>query len=327
MRIREMGGIIMGLIVLLLYGAGIILLALGALINYMYQGIKWLLAKRPATEQEHSSKSSSNQNNKANTQKIPAETMAKVTEREAFEDAILEVGYLRDYNYRFREVEDKAYGLIARYSDSGSFLDDVMHECYSRKDFASEIIWFIASMVKDGSSTDQIDLQLRPYFISHKSLALPKFIPEQFSAVPKSASEEKQPNPPATTNFSKDELAEFRDTIYIVKFLGHEDPRFETLALKTHNLIDEYGNSSSFYDDIIDALSKASDPVSEAIVDIVRQKKRGLSDVELVKKLREKYLNRREYVENDPGKIHRCLQKSNHQKQYVEADLSEASKS
>lgn len=332
-----MGGIILALIVLFLYGAGIILLCIGALIYYLVIGLNQLFTKNKSTNKS-----------KTKTLETPAEPMAKVTEREAFEDAILEVGYLRDYNYRFPEVEDRAYELMTRYHDSESFLGDVLRECYRRKDFVSEIIWFIASMVKGGSSSDQIDQQLRPYFINPKSLAMPEFIPDQDSIVPEATLEEKPSREEELArqrkehyeqlklrceaimakghDLSKDELAEFKNTIYNLKFLGHENPRFIEITYKAHNIIDKYGNSLSFYDDVIAGLSKATDLESEVIAYIVKQKKSGVSDVELIKKLREKYMNHRESVATKPANTHSALKHDNHKVQYVEAELSEASK-
>lgn len=339
-----MGGIIIGLIVLLLYGAGIALASVGALIYYLFLGIRSLI-----------SRNKSNKKIKTKTLELAAGQMARITDKEAFEDVILEIGYLRDYNYRFREVEDKAYELMARYHDSESFLDDIMHECHKNKDFASETICFIASMVKDGSSSDKIDHQLRPYFIDPKSLTTPNFIPRQRSFLSEFTPKEKPSREgimikegktnsdltkhalemsesvltdqqPRDVKFGKDELSEFKNTIYNVKLLGHEDPRFIEITFMAHNLIDKHGNSLSFYDDIIAYLSNATKPEHEVIIYIIRQKKLGTSDIELIKKLRDKYLNHRETTVTKPRKNHREQHPGHHQTKYIEVELSEASK-
>ena len=335
-----MGGVIIGLLALALYGAGIFLAGVCFLIYYLYKGIKRLIDKHM-----------SNQESKSQISKIPVEPMAKVTEKEAFEDVILEVGYLRDYNYRFISVEDRAYELLSRYSDSDSFLDDVQRDSYERKDYVSEIIWFIASMIKGGLSSDQIDDQLRPYFVRPKSLENPKFIPEHL-VMPEPCHHDKKDREAELARQRKEhydqlkqrceaimakgktlvhsderaELSEFKNTIYYVKFLGHEDPRFTTVALKAHDLVNVYGHSSSFYDDIVAALLNANDFTSEVIAYVIKQKKIGVSDVDLIRKLREKYLNRRDSAPVSTNKIHRDRNIGHYQVKYVEGELSEASK-
>ena len=123
-------------------GVGLILLGVGAVGYLLYLVCKWAVDKYKSKSLVDPSVIPCHELEPVNILEKP---MAKITEIEAFEDTILEVGYLRDYSYRFISVEDRAYELITKYKDSKFFLNDVMRECHMRKDFASKIIWQVGN--------------------------------------------------------------------------------------------------------------------------------------------------------------------------------------
>ena len=342
------------ILLILLIAVGCVVAAMMALaiaIKYIYLGVRSQIKK-------YNEKHSINKGVKDRSIIKTEKTMAKLNGREAFEDAILEVGYLRDYNYRFIAVEDKAYELLSLYHDPETFLDDVLRHTAARKDYVSEILWYVATMVKGGVSSDDVDEKLRPYFIHPHYVETPKFIPQPTTAEPtlsyqvtdtpalletrKSKEEEfarkskehyeqlKQrceailaSGKTFGEDYAKAELMEFKNIIYHVKLLGHEDKRFVKIALHAHNLITEYGTSSYFYDDVETALSYRKDFESDVIVYIIRQKRNGVSDPDVIKQIRQKFLPQRETVEMNPFT---AAHTSSHQVKYVDVEISEASK-
>ena len=138
-----------------------------------------------------------------------------------------------------------------------------------------------------------------------------------------------KPSGPYKVQFShlnvKAELLEFKNTIYHVKLLGHEDKRFTEVALKAHNIITEYGTSPCFYDEVEEALSHRKNFESEVIVYIIRQKRKGDSDTDLIKKIRRKYIKHREEVQVKPAKPSTPAKHVAHQVSYVEVEVTKAS--
>lgn len=306
--------------------------AIGAILYVAYLGVKWLIAKYKSKSEDKLSAVITEPIQKKE------EPMVKVSEREAFEDAILEIGYLRDYNYRFIALEDRAYELMSKFYDSPSFLADVQKDAQARRDYVSEFIWLIASLLKEGASSDAVDERLRPYFMSPGSLELPKFIPEVKTTECASKSQEHHAQLNQRNDIIKensktyreaspdDELSEFKNTIYQVKLLGHEDSRFTQVALKAHNVITDYGDSPCFYDEVDEALSHRKNFESEVIVYIIRQKRKDVSDSELIKKIRKKYLSQRDIVDSKPNARNVVSPHESHQVKYVEVEITEASK-
>ena len=125
-----------------------------------------------------------------------------------------------------------------------------------------------------------------------------------------------------TTN----ELAIFNNMIYHVKLLGHEDPRFQLITIKAYELISQFGDSDNFFEDILKSCTGENDFASEIIRFIVIQKSHGISDVDIIKKIRQIYLETRESTASKQGNLFNAKPSSLTGPVYIEAETSSGSR-
>lgn len=92
--------------------------------------------------------------------------------------------------------------------------------------------------------------------------------------------------------FPDKELQWFISLIYNIKLLGHEDNRFQHIALKAFDIISKCGETENFFDEVSANIENEHDFASEIIKYIVAQKKSGVSDIDIIKNIRNKYISR-----------------------------------
>ena len=90
------------------------------------------------------------------------------------------------------------------------------------------------------------------------------------------------------------ELSLFNNLVYHIKLLGHEDQRFQMVSIKAYELITQFADSKNFFRDLLNNTSDETDFATEVIRFIVSQKALGISDADIIKKVRTKYISRAE---------------------------------
>lgn len=90
------------------------------------------------------------------------------------------------------------------------------------------------------------------------------------------------------------ELSLFNNLIYHIKLLGHEDERFQMVSIKAYELITRLADSKDFFKDLMGNTSDETDFATEVIRFIVSRKALGISDADIIKKVRAKYISRTE---------------------------------
>lgn len=118
------------------------------------------------------------------------------------------------------------------------------------------------------------------------------------------------------------ELSLFNNLIYHIKLLGHEDTRFQLVSIKAYELITQFAESKDFFRDIMDNTSDETDFATEVIRFIVVQKSQGISDADIIRKIRTKYITRKD--NNSEGQSIAFSAKPNIDSDptYVESDTS-----
>lgn len=124
----------------------------------------------------------------------------------------------------------------------------------------------------------------------------------------------------------KDELDIFKDTIYHIKLLGHEDPRFQDVTTKAFELISKYGDSASFFEEILCYIENSYDFASEVIQFIILQKDAGVSDALLVMKLRKTYITQESSVSSQSSIPFKTIVKKDNRPIYIESERLKASR-
>lgn len=122
------------------------------------------------------------------------------------------------------------------------------------------------------------------------------------------------------------ELAQFNNVIYHVKLLGHEDSRFQLITMKAYEIISKFGESQNFFTEVIKATEGDAEFATEIIRYIVIQKSHGVSDIELIKKIRNKYIGKRESIPSNPTNVFQTKPENTAAPIYIETETSPASR-
>lgn len=125
---------------------------------------------------------------------------------------------------------------------------------------------------------------------------------------------------------SREELTQFNNVIYHVKLLGHDDPRFQLIAMKAYEVISRFGNSETFFADIISSFKGDNDFSSEVIRFIVVQKSQGVSDIELIRRIRNKYIASHEAPTTDHANVFHAKSRGTTEIEYIETETSPGSR-
>ncbi len=121
------------------------------------------------------------------------------------------------------------------------------------------------------------------------------------------------------------ELAIFNNLIYHIKLLGHEDSRFKLIAIKAYDIISKFGDSPSFFKDILCATDVDDDFAMEVIRFIAAQKIREVPDNVLIQKIRQQYITEHKPSTPTTGNVFKAKPKSETTPLYIEVETSQGS--
>lgn len=127
---------------------------------------------------------------------------------------------------------------------------------------------------------------------------------------------------PVTLIDTSTELESFKHLIYYVKLLGHEDSRFQLVALKAHEMISKYGESLTFFEDVMNCTINATDFATEIIRFIITKKKQGISDSDLMKMLRTEFINNESTRSIKQKNVFHAIQKGKSEPVYIENETN-----
>lgn len=121
---------------------------------------------------------------------------------------------------------------------------------------------------------------------------------------------------------SAPELSLFNNLIYHIKLLGHEDQRFQTVSIKAYELITEFADSKDFFKDLMDNTSDEIDFATEVIRFIIPLKTSGMSDADIIKKVRARYISRTENLTPGQSISFSSKPKIDSEPTYIESETS-----
>lgn len=129
-----------------------------------------------------------------------------------------------------------------------------------------------------------------------------------------------------TEELDTTELSIFNNVIYHVKMLGHEDARFQFVGIKAYEIISKLSDSQHFFVDVMIETEDDNDFATEVIRYIIAQKDRGVSDIDLIKKIRKKYIAHHESTAAPSSKIFPAKPQATTSPVYLEVETSPGSR-
>ena len=122
------------------------------------------------------------------------------------------------------------------------------------------------------------------------------------------------------------ELSLFNNLIYHIKLLGHEDSRFQLVSIKAYELITQFADSKHFFQDILVNTSDETDFATEVIRFIITQKGLELSDADIIRKVRTKYITNKENHTSGDSIVFSAKPNIGSEPTYIESETSPGSR-